>query len=145
MIRDLTARDHDLFLALCDEFYHSPAVAHPIPAAFYENTFQELMRSDVYAKCYILEHEDIPAGYALLSRSYSAEAGGPVVWIEELYLRPRFRCHGLGSEFFAFLEEHHPAARYRLEIEPDNERAARLYRSRGFEVLPYVQMIKDMK
>ena len=51
MIRDLTARDHDLFLALSDEFYHSPAVHYPIPAAFYENTFQDLMRSHVYAKC----------------------------------------------------------------------------------------------
>ena len=143
MIRNLSATDHELCLALCDEFYHSPAVAHPIPPSFYENTFQELMRSDVYAKCYILEAEGAPAGYALLSRSYSAEAGGPVVWVEELYLRPEFRSHGLGSEFFAFLEERHPAARYRLEIEPDNERAAKLYRSRGFEVLPYVQMIKD--
>ena len=67
-----------------------------------------------------------------------------VVWIEELYLRPDFRSHGIGSEFFAFLEQEHPAARYRLEIEPDNERAAKLYRSRGYEVLPYVQMIKDI-
>lgn len=143
MIRKLTPQDHVLFLDLCREFYHSSAVMHPIPESYYENTFQELMRSEVYTQCYILEYEGQPAGYALLSKSYSAEAGGMVVWIEELYLRPDFRSHGMGSEFFAFLEQEHPAARYRLEIEPDNERAAKLYRSRGYEVLPYVQMIKD--
>ncbi len=144
MIRKLTPQDHVLFLDLCREFYHSSAVMHPIPESYYENTFQELMRSEVYTQCYILEYEGQPAGYALLSKSYSAEAGGMVVWIEELYLRPDFRSHGIGSEFFAFLEQEHPAARYRLEIEPDNERAAKLYRSRGYEVLPYVQMIKDI-
>lgn len=144
MIRKLTPQDHVLFLDLCREFYHSSAVMHPIPESYYENTFQELMRSEVYTQCYILEYEGQPAGYALLSKSYSTEAGGMVVWIEELYLRPDFRSHGIGSEFFAFLEQEHPAARYRLEIEPDNERAAKLYRSRGYEVLPYVQMIKDI-
>ena len=144
MIRKLTPQDHVLFLDLCREFYHSSAVMHPIPESYYENTFQELMRSEVYTQCYILEYEGQPAGYALLSKSYSAEAGGMVVWIEELYLRPDFRSHGIGSEFFTFLEQEHPAARYRLEIEPDNERAAKLYRSRGYEVLPYVQMIKDI-
>ena len=144
MIRKLTPQDHVLFLDLCREFYHSSAVMHPIPESYYENTFQELMRSEVYTQCYILEYEGQHAGYALLSKSYSAEAGGMVVWIEELYLRPDFRSHGIGSEFFAFLEQEHPAARYRLEIEPDNERAAKLYRSRGYEVLPYVQMIKDI-
>jgi len=142
MIRELKAQDHDLFIHLCSEFYHSPATLHALPEEFYENTFQELMRSDTYVQCYIFEHETLPAGYALLSKSFSSEAGGPVVWIEELYLRPEFRSHGLGSEFFDFLEQKHPAARYRLEIEPDNERAAKLYRSRGFTVLPYVQMIK---
>lgn len=143
MIRGLNSQDHDLFIQLCREFYHSPATLHPIPDEFYENTFRELMRSDVYVKCYILESETVPAGYGLLSKSFSSEAGGPVIWIEELYLRPEFRGHGLGSAFFEFLERQHPAARYRLEIEPDNERAAKLYRSRGFTELPYVQMIKD--
>ena len=54
MIRKLTPQDHVLFLDLCREFYHSSAVMHPIPESYYENTFQELMRSEVYTQCYIL-------------------------------------------------------------------------------------------
>ena len=36
-----------------------------------------------------------------------------------------------------------PAARYRLEIEPDNDRARALYERLGFEALPYCQMIRE--
>ena len=50
---------------------------------------------------------------------------------------------GLGREFFSFLHKNRPAARYRLEVEPDNERAIALYSSLGFTVLPYGQMIAD--
>ena len=144
MIRPLTPNDHALFLELCREFYHSDAVLHPVPEHYLENSFQELMRSDTYLICYILEYEAQPVGYALLSRSFSPEVGGTILWIEELYLREAFRSHGIGSAFFRFLEQQHPAARYRLEIEPDNVRAKALYKRHGFEVLPYEQMVRDL-
>ena len=37
-----------------------------------------------------------------------------------------------------------PAARYRLEIEPDNTRAEKLYKSAGFEELGYKQLVMDI-
>ena len=48
----------------------------------------------------------------------------------------------LMSEFFLYIEQHCPAARYRLEVEPDNPRAIALYERRGFRFIPYLQMIK---
>ena len=48
---------------------------------------------------------------------------------------------GQGSAFFAYLKEHLPAARYRLETEPDNERAKALYRRQGFRFLNYESFI----
>ena len=45
---------------------------------------------------------------------------------------------------FEALPELVPAARYRLEIEPDNVRAEKLYRRMGFEELPYKQMVRDV-
>ena len=143
MIRKLTAADRELFLTLMDEFYHSGAVLHPTPAQYHINTFEEIMASDRYLLCYLLESEAGCAGYALLSRSFSPEVGGSVIWLEEIYLRPAFRGRGLGSGFFDWLEQNLPAARYRLEIEPDNHAAAALYRSRGYRPLPYLQMVKD--
>jgi len=145
MIRPLEARDKKAYLALVDAFYHSEAVAHTIPPAYYENTFRELMRSDTYAQCFLLEHENQTAGYVLLAKTFSQEAGGLVWWIEELYLHPQFRGLGLGTEVFRFLERTRPEAvkRFRLEVEADNLRAKALYARLGFEPLPYEQRIRE--
>ena len=62
----------------------------------------------------------------------------------EIYILPEFRGHGLAHEFFASLRELEPAARYRLEIEPDNLRAKRLYAEMGFSRLDYEQMVMDV-
>lgn len=143
MIRKLTPADRDVYLQMTHEFYHSPVVLHAVPDEYLQRGFDEMMRSDQYMQCMLLEHEGQIAGYALLSKTYSQEAGGICVWIEEIYVRPEFRQKGLGKTFFEALERIQPAARYRLEIEPDNQRAERLYRSLGFEPLPYRQMVKD--
>jgi GNAT superfamily N-acetyltransferase len=144
MIRKIRPDDRQLFLDLEKQFYNSEAVLHPIPDSYFENNFNELMRSEDYLECYLFEVRGKNAGYALLSKSFSPEAGGMVIWIEELFILPEFRSKGIGSEFFEFLEANYKAARYRLEIEPDNVRAEKLYRRRGFETLEYVQMVKDI-
>ena len=130
------------FLAMSREFYESDAVLHSIPEEFHERSFEELMRSDVYLECYIMETDGKAVGYALLTKTFSREAGGLNIWVDELYLRPEYRGLGAGSAFFAFLEQTHPAARYRLETDPENKRAQSLYRRMGYRDLPYLQMIK---
>ena len=73
--------------------------------------------------------------YKRQSRTFSQEAGGKVVWLEELYIRPEYRCHGLGKEFFRYVDEKiaPEVKRLRLEIEPENLRAKKLYLSLGYE------------
>ena len=94
---------------------------------------------------FILEYDSAAAGYALTARSFSQEAGGFVVWIEEIYIREPYRSKGLGREFFNYIEKEkdRDTVRIRLEVEEKNERAQSLYRQLGYEVLDYVQMIKD--
>ena len=147
MIRKLTAEDRKLYVEMAHEFYHSDAVLHPVPDAFFERTADEALQSGQYAEIFVFEYEDRPAGYGLIAKSYSQEAGGAVWWIEEVYIREEFRSKGLGREFFQYLEEYMPpeVRRLRLEVEEDNVRAASLYRRLGYEVLGYVQMIKDIK
>lgn len=143
MVRAFRPEEKDVYIALCREFYHSDAVLHPLPESHYERTWQELQRSDAYAVAYALEWEGEVAGYVLLARTFSQEAGGMVVWLDEMYVRPAFRSRGLGAECFAFVErEFAGAARLRLEVEPDNRRAKALYARLGYRPLPYEQMIK---
>ena len=147
MIRKLTENDRDLYIRLAEEFYSSDAVLHPIPRTYIERTADEALQSDAYAEIYLLECEGEPAGYGLTARTFSQEAGGSVLWIEELYIREQFRSRGLGSEFFAYVEKKYEgrAARFRLEVEEDNVRAISLYKRLGYEVLDYTQMIKEIR
>jgi len=86
------------------------------------------------------------AGYVLLAMTYSNEAGGLVLWIEEIYIVPEYRGLGLGGELFAFIESMAKSsyARIRLESEPDNLRALALYQRMGYADLSYRQLYKDL-
>ncbi len=143
MFRKLQMSDREVYLEMVGEFYHSDAVLHPVPVEYHINTFNEIMRSDEYLECYMLEDEGEAVGFALLSKSFSPEVGGPIVWVEEIYLREGHRGKGIGKAFFAYMHEHIPAARFRLEIEPDNKRAEALYSSMGYTELGYKQMVRD--
>lgn len=145
MIRKLEKKDRELYIRMAHDFYHSPAVLHPIPDVCFERTFEECMRPEGYARGYILEWEGDTAGYGLISKSYSQEAGGYVYWLEELYILEAYRSKGLGSEFLRYVEEtkEPQVTRLRLEVEEENVRAIALYKRCGYEVLKYVQMVKD--
>lgn len=45
MIREIREEDKQLYMDLTEEFYNSEAVLHPIPEAYREATFEEMMRS----------------------------------------------------------------------------------------------------
>ena len=144
MFRPIRPEDEAIFLQFSEQFYHSPAVLHPIPASYHRATFEELMRSDTYLSCYLFEVNGQPVGYALSNRTCSHETGGPVLWLEELYLLPDYRSRGLGRAMFAYLEQNSGAARIRFEVEPNNRRALALYRALGYQDLDYLQMYKDL-
>ena len=128
MFRPLTPADKALYYHYVDLFYHSDAVE----------------RSQAYLKCYIFEDNDQPCGFALLSKTFSQEAGGVSVTIEEIYIDEAHRSKGLATEFFTYLKGQKEIARLRIEVEDDNEGAKRLYERMGFHLLPYLQMIMNL-
>ncbi len=141
--RKVKEGDRELYLTFMNEFYHSDAVLHPTDKALHVNTWNELMRSEEYLICYLFELEGEVVGYGLLSKSFSPEVGGTIIWVEEIYIREQFRNKGIGSEFLRIIEKEHPCSRLRLEVEPDNKKATLLYKRHGYDVLPYMQMVKD--
>lgn len=143
-IRKINEGDRAAFIEMSRDFYSSPAVLHDVPDDYHDRAFDELMRSDEYLECLIFEiPEGGCAGYALLTKTYSREAGGIAVWVDELFVRQEFRGHGIGGRFFDWMSGNIPAARYRLETEPENEGARRLYARHGYEEFPYLQMVKE--
>ncbi len=144
MIRKINKNDKEQYMIFTDHFYHSEAVEHPVPDEFREATWQELMRSDEYLECYFIEEDDIPKGFLLLAYTFSQEAGGKVCWIEEIFVEPEYRGRGLGRQCFDFIKSsiEPRCSRIRLEVEPDNIRAKKLYKEMGYRSLPYEQMLK---
>lgn len=145
MFRKMQQGDRALYHALATEFYNTDAILTEPDAALFEASFQEMMRRDTYLEGFVLEHAGESAGYAILAKYFSPELGGLLLWVDELYIRPGFRSHGLGSSFLSYVQEQYgdKAKRIRLEVDVDNERAISLYHSMGFEVLPYQQMTLD--
>ena len=143
MFRRIKETDRELYYHYADIFYHTDAVNAPVPFENYVRTFDEMMRSDAYVRGYIFEDDGETCGFALLSRTFSQEAGGMSVTIEEIYIDPEHRNKGLATELFAYLKRQEHIMRLRIEVEDYNLGARRLYERMGFELLPYLQMVID--
>lgn len=141
MIRKINKTDKDFYINSVKAFYSSDAVLHNIPDENITKTFEELMQSETYIECYIFEKEEKRVGYALLAKTFSQEAGGEVLWIDEIYILPQYRSQGIGSQFFEYLKTNTNVARLRLEFCPNNEKAIEIYKRQGFQPLRYGQMI----
>lgn len=146
MIRKINSSDKETYIELVEEFYNSEAVMHPIARQNIVNCFDEMIRSDTYAEGFIIELDKI-AGYAIVSQTYSQEAGGFVLWLEEIYIKKEYRGKGLGKEFFTYIDNNKAPniARIRLEVEADNLLAIKLYQSFGYVCMPYMPMYKETK
>lgn len=145
MIRKMKKDDAESFINMSTLFYASDAVVQPISQKHHIDTFKEIMRSNVYLEGYIFEFKDKPVGYAIITKTFSHEAGGVTLWIDDLYILKGYRSKGLGKEFFHFLKTtlDTSVVRLRLEVDSDNERAIKLYEKMGFKRLDYDQMFKD--
>jgi GNAT superfamily N-acetyltransferase len=79
-----------------------------------------------------------PVGLAVLAYTWTLEHGGLVAWLEELYVVPDRRGHGVGR---ALLRRALDVARESgcravdLEVDREHARAERLYEREGFAVL----------
>ena len=144
MFRDFEPRDRGAFLKMAGALYASGATVHAVSGRNFERTFDEILRGSPYARGIMIEWDGRAEGYALLARTWSNEAGGMAVWVEEIYVSEALRCRGIAGKFFQFLEGEYPgAARFRLEVHEDNPRAMALYERLGYKRLDYVQMVKD--
>ena len=142
-IRKIEEKDKSIYLEMAQDFYASPAVLSNVPRENLVSSFEEFTSGTPFGDAFIFEEDGNILGYGVLAYTYSQEAGGKVVWLEEIYVKEAFRGSGIGSAFIDFVLESIPAKRYRLETEPENEKAAALYRRKGFEFFEYVNYKLD--
>ncbi|MCK9536814.1 MAG: GNAT family N-acetyltransferase [Bacilli bacterium] len=144
MIRKINPDDKEIFIQLTKDFYNTDAVLSKIPTENIELTFEKIIDDSPYVDGYLYLHKGNVAGYCLLSFTYSNEAGGLIVSIEELYIVPKYQRRGIGSKFLDFLDTtyHNKVAAMCLDVVKTNQTARQLYYKKGFKDLKYLHMIK---
>ena len=141
-IRAMKETDRSHILEMMRIFYASPAVLSNGSEAIFAADFNACVSDSPYLEGYVFENGEEIQGYAMAARSFSTEFGKPCIWIEDLYVKDKYRGLGLGSRFLRFMESLYPDALLRLEVEAENERAIHVYQNCGFEELPYIEMKK---
>lgn len=134
--------DRTEVLEMMRVFYNSPAVHTNGSEDIFNRDITGCVGDSPYIEGYIFEENNTTMGYAMTAKSFSTEFGKSCIWIEDLYIKPEYRGMGLGGEFFGFIEKKYPDVLMRLEVEEENERAVRLYKKCGYDVLPYMEMKK---
>lgn len=142
-IRALSEKDGERVIEMMRVFYASEAV--------YTSGSEQIFRADIaacigdnpYLEGFVFEEGDKILGYAMLAKSFSTEFGKRCVWIEDLYIKEEYRGCGIGKDFFAYITDKYTDCIFRLEVEPENERAVGLYKKCGFTTLPYLEMKKE--
>ncbi len=142
VIRAMEVTDSKAVLDMMTAFYRSPAVHTNGSEEIFLNDVNTCLENNPYLEGYVFEGCNGLQGYAMVAKSFSTEFGKSCIWIEDLYLLEEYRGCGIGGQFFAYIEDKYKNAVLRLEVEEENANAVNLYRSRGFDVLPYLEMIR---
>lgn len=143
MIRLLTREDIPEFVSMSKVFYSMPCCDHNISDSHFYRTAEYCLAGNTDYAVLIIEDDGKILGYCSIAISYSTEAGGKNVLIDEIYIKETYQSQGLGHQVFEYIFKNYPAARYRLECTESNQGAMRLYRNMGFQPLEYLQLVLD--
>ncbi len=141
-IRPITKTDKQAVLSMMEVFYNSPAVFTNGSKEIFEADIDACISDNPFLEGFVIENEGEILGYTMIAKSFSTEFGKQCIWIEDLYIKKDFRGLGLGNKVLKFITEKYTNCIFRLEVEEENEGAVRLYKSHGFDTLPYMEMKK---
>ena len=141
-IRVMTREHKPAVLEMMKVFYASPAVLSNGSDEIFSNDIDNCVNDSPYLEGYVIEESKEIQGYAMIAKSFSTEFGKQCIWIEDLYIKDKYRGLGLGNMLIEFITKKFTDCIFRLEVEEENERAIKLYQKCGFDVLPYMEMKK---
>lgn len=144
IIREMTNEDRECVAEMMRTFYSSPAVHTSGSREIFLADIDACVGNSPYLEGYVFESDGETAGYAMVAKSFSTEFGKPCLWVEDIYFTPEHRGKGYAGIFFKMMDEKYKGSLLRLEVDGDNEGALRAYQKSGFEVMPYVELKKDI-
>lgn len=94
-LRDATERDLPLILTLIKSLADYEKLSHIVDAT--EDMLRESLFGRRAAETILGYCGDEPAGFAMYFQTFSTFKGRPGMYLEDLYVVPKFRRHGLGT------------------------------------------------
>lgn len=127
-------KHQDEIVAMMHRLYEEDPSADPLDTSAFHVTVEHLITCPSAGQIILIFQDCQLRGYAVLIPYWSNEFGGVLLFVDELFVRDGFRNQGIGHRFFDYLEQQRPfgAVALALEVNPNNERAHRLYDSIGF-------------
>lgn len=132
-IRPATEDDVPIILSLIRELAEYERLSHEVVATeglLRESLFGEWRGAEVLIACC----KGAPAGFALFFHSFSTFLGRPGIYLEDLYVKPKFRGRGIGRALLthlARLAKERGCGRLEWSVLDWNEPAIKLYKSIG--------------
>ena len=128
------ATEHELpiILALIKELAEYEKLSHAVVAT--EKILRESLFERRAAEVVIGYAGDEPAGFAVYFRTFSTFLGVPGMYLEDLFVVPRFRRHGLGRQLLVHLAriaDERGYGRIEWSVLDWNELAIGFYKSLG--------------
>ena len=109
---------------------------HDVDDRLFTDALDSAMAGDPLVHLYVIEADDVPAGYMALTLGFSIEAGGRDAFVDELYVEPDHRGRGIATRALAegvTLLKALGCRAVHLVTERHNLRAKALYVSLGWE------------
>jgi ribosomal protein S18 acetylase RimI-like enzyme len=141
--RTATLVDEPVLLELMRELYRHEGITYVEPAA--REALRGVLGDPALGRAVLIELDEAVAGYLVVCFGWSLEFHGRDAFLDELYLRDRFRGRGIGSralEAAAELCRSNGVRALHLEVERSNTRAQSLYRRSGFVDRKYYLMTR---
>jgi|WetSurMetagenome_2_1015567.scaffolds.fasta_scaffold01284_2 GNAT superfamily N-acetyltransferase len=101
-----------------------------------ERTISFLQSNPDTGRIVMITEAAMVSGYAIIVYFWSNEYGGPVLLLDELFIREEFRGKGIGKGFIKNLIsiETGKSKAIFLEVIPSNTRAMEFYQNAGFQL-----------
>lgn len=128
-----TASDRSVLRWMIQDYYVFDG--HEIDLGKIDSSLDGALVDNPHVRIWIIEVGGETAGYLAVAIGFTIEAGGNDGFLDELYLKERFRGRGIGRRAVEFAIAACPALgirRLSLEVETHNTRAQKLYQDVGF-------------